>query len=328
MKKFLRPFSYILSIALSLIILYLAFSRSNIDESWQLIKTANYWFLVPVLLCSLGGNIIRALRWKLLLPDHKVATTSLLLSNLAAYCVNYGIPRLGEFTRCWVIQKREKISFGEIAGTVIIERLVDIISLLLIVISVILLKQEQFSLLYQTHFSASIQVLFTELSNKPIYITAFLLFTLLFVVFLFIFRKKILTFFNNIQFFNSLLKGLKSCLEIEHRKSFLLYTILIWISYFGTSYFVFFAVDEGSSLPLEAGMAVLAFGSIARTIPMSAGSAGLYHIVVIYTLSLYGLSQSPAEAIAILIHGVQMLFFIFTGGASLLFLAIENKTKD
>ena len=327
MKASFKYISYLISIVFTIVIIAFALSKSDIDNSWTLIRNANYWFLVPVLMASVFGNIVRALRWKSLFPHrNSVRFWSLFLSIMSAYCVNYGVPRFGEITRCWILQKRENIKFAEIAGTVVAERVVDVISLFAVVIFTIIAQREKFNLVFDRYLAVSLDNVINSLADNHLLIYLIIGFVVILVILLFKYWNDILRKLGArvSLFVASFMVGLKGILFLKNRFLFLIYTVLIWFSYFATSYFVFYGVSGAENLSIAAGVAVLAFGSIARTVPAFAGSAGLYHLVVVFTLGLFGLAQSPREAIAILIHGVQMIFFITVGGSCLLFVMVKK----
>lgn len=327
MNKTLKIASYIFSVLFSVFIIYFAIRNSNIDDSWHLIEKANYWFLVPVLFSSLLGNIIRASRWKLLLHGYPVGVFNLFLALMSAYCVNYGIPRLGEFTRCWSVQRREKIPLAEVAGTVVIERVVDVLCLFMIVLFTVFFQYEKFQTVFDRYLAIPFQRFESSIFNHPLLIGSLIVFLLAGCAFIYFMGRKVISKLGHklTKTYDSFVDGLKSIIKMPQKGLFFFYTFLIWVGYFGTSYFVFQGVEGGELLPISAGIAVLAFGSIARTIPLSAGSAGLYHAVVVLTLSMFGLHEHSSEAIAVLIHGVQMLFFITLGGISLVYLSVNQK---
>ena len=306
---------------------YYTFQHSNFSEIGQNLKNLDYKWLIIVFFSTIIAYWARLERWYLLLKASEYTPSKWQVFNamMLGYFVNLSIPRLGEISRSAALQKTEKIPFNTTIGTVIIERIVDILSLLLIVIVVGFLEYQKINTFLITHIFPILSQLQTFLMSK----IEWSIFGLLLVsFFVFIFRKKIqlwLQKITSISFINDFKKGIFSILQLDNKLLFLLYTLTIWCMYFCTSYFCFLTITEGKILGFEAGITVLAFGSIARSLPIQGGSMGAYHFTVAQILLLFGMNKTTGESIALIIHSSQLVFQIVVGGICTLIFFVRKK---
>lgn len=329
-KNLLNTLSYVFFLALGILLFYYTFQKSDFSKIYHNLQNINYNWLSVVLLSTLTAYWARNERWYMLLKASNVHPSRWQVFNamMLGYFVNLSIPRLGEISRSIALQKQTKTSFNTTIGTVIIERIIDIISLLIVVIFVSFLEYEKIKTFLVSHIFPIFFNLKNILLNKiELTVIGFLIISII----LFVFRDQIISLFKkltSIKFISDFKTGISSILHLENKGLFLLYTLVIWSMYFCTSYFCFFTIESGKSLSIEAGVTVLAFGSIAKSLPIQGGSMGAYHFTVAQILLLFGMSTSTGESIALIIHSTQLIFQIVIGGiCSLLFFTSKKGIK-
>jgi len=268
------------------------------------------WFFVSLLL-SILSMVLRGLRWHQLVepvcPGGRKSVT--ILSVFVGYAANMLLPRAGEVARCGILAKSDGLSFTKTLGTVITERIFDVICLLCISILAVILQFDVFrNFLFKNPESmAKLQ----GLATSPVLWGSFLALILLFLLL----RKRI----QKIPFYSKfhdltlrLWEGMKSITTIKHPVLFIAYSIGIWGCYFLmfciVKYFFTWDMPLGV-LALLSGFVMGSFGVIA---PVQ-GGIGAYHFMVIYTLVFFGVSSSDAGIFALVAHGLQTIFTLVTG---------------
>lgn len=285
----------------------------------QLAEAKPVW-VVMVLIASLTGSLVRALRWRQLLQTegHRPAVRTVFASLLFGYMVNLGIPRLGEVSRCAAMNKKTGISFNLLLGSVVAERVVDVLSLLLIILittGTIFFRIESFMREY-------IFPVILPYLKVNVLLLVFVV-ALIIMVVLYSFRRIIRQRLSGITWLKRFKEGLLTVFHLPRPGLFFIYTGVIWLMYFFTSYFCFFALPGTSHLGVDAGLALVAFGGIARSLPIQAGGFGAFHAVVVEVLFLFAVGESAALAVAILIHGLQFLYNLLGGSVAALVLFVR-----
>ena len=286
----------------------------------------NYeWILLSCVL-SVLSMIIRGLRWHQLLdpvcPGCTKKTT--ILSIFVGYAANLLLPRAGEVARCGVLTKSDGVSFSKSLGTVITERVFDMICLLAMTFFTVLFQMGFFRDFFIKNPS-SLEKL-TSIATSPVLWGG--LIGILLVLFLLFKYLKRFGFYEKLKdFARRLWEGMKSIVTIKHPILFIVYTILIWGIYFLMfyigKYFFPFEIPLGI-LPMLSGFIMGSFGVVA---PVQ-GGIGAYHFMVIYTLMFYGISEPDAGIFALVIHGLQTILSLVTGLVAYLWvMAADKKSK-
>jgi len=329
---FISIFKYLFFVALGVALLFLAFRGLALQELWEELKTANYWWFLGAIVLAIISHIFRAMRWNLLINQmgYKTRTSTTFYSVMMGYLANLALPRLGEVTRCGFLSKKEKIPFNALFGTVIAERVFDLIVLLLIIAAVVLVQIQK------------IGGFLNEMMVKPLLgiysgnVVAIILVTLgiviLVFVFLFAFRKlkpwlKTTVPYQKLEsFIDGFVEGLKSIGKLKQKILFLIHTFMIWVLYLLMIILPFKAFPETAHLNFLDGTTVLGLGSLGIVAPVP-GGIGSYHFVVTEVLSqLYDVPVKVAAAYATANHAAQTLMFIVVGIISY-FLLILVKIK-
>lgn len=298
---------------------YLFFKSLNLVELKQVIKTGNFSWCYLVLLVSILVYVFRVLRWQMLISSigYKARLTSLFAALSLGYFVNFAVPRLGEITRCLSVKKQDNIPFMQLLGTVIIERVVDIICLIFVLLLTIILQFNQIIDFFEENIFKPIYegIIVKIMAGNTLALVLALTITLGSSFLFFYFRKIILTKTPNIivQFIRGLKEGLESISKLKQKNIFILYTFLIWVCYYLMTYFWFFVFPETSVLTLGACLTILSVGTIGRSVPIQGGGMGAYHFLVGQVVLLYGVTGIVGKTLATLIHAGQT-FFTFAMG--------------
>ncbi|MFW5757046.1 MAG: lysylphosphatidylglycerol synthase transmembrane domain-containing protein [Bacteroidota bacterium] len=323
----------VLFMVIGIVILWLVTRNQNFEKIWTEFKNANFWWVLVSVLSGVISHYIRALRWNLLIQsmNYKTRTDITFCALLTGYLANLVVPRLGEVTRCATLSRYSKIPFNALAGTVVAERVLDMITLLLLIFLTVMF-QFQFLRDFLSHYIFEPLLL---LLDQKIWVMLLLLIitgVLFFVARNFYLKSKSLKtgwIFKIRRLMSGFIKGLDSIRQLGKKGLFYGYTVLIWFFYLLMVYFVFFAFGSTSHLGIDAGFTILSMGSLGIVAPVP-GGIGTYHFIVIKTLTeLYHITLESATSYAYIAHGSQTLILIFIGGFAYFYLGwIYKKRLD
>lgn len=282
-------------------------------HTWQ---TADKGWLMLMAGVFILGQVIRAERWRMLMAPtgYTVTFHHSFLSLMVGYLVNLVIPRGGEVSRCYNLYKLEGTPVETSFGTVVVERIVDLLCLLLLVaISFAIESEKLFAFIGTLPIQASGLMYKLTLAGIAILILVLAGFGL----FWYSKRNQKLGSFLT-RTFNGFKQGLAAVFRLEHKFLFIGYSAAIWALYFFMSFCVVMAFEETSVLGISAVLALFAIGAIAMAAPLP-GGAGSYHTLVPAGLVfLYAIPQSDAVAFTFVFHAWQTLITI-VGGAVAVF---------
>ncbi len=315
---------YVAMILLTAALLWLSLRGLDVGEGenkgqflWDTFVKSHKSYLLLMAAVAMVSHLIRAQRWKMLLvpSGNNVKLSSSFLSLMIGYLVNLAIPRGGEVSRCYNLFKLEKTPVETSFGTVVVERLVDVICLLiLIAISFFVEWNKLERFINSLNLSSGDGFSQGVLHKIPTWLIALVVFGIIGLVVLFLLRKnaklkKILEGFK---------EGLLSVFRLKNKSLFIFYSLAIWGMYFLMSYFVIRAFPETELLGFRAVLTLFAIGSIAMAAPLP-GGAGSYHTLVPLGLTmLYNLPQSDAIAFTFIFHAWQTFIMIVAGVVSLI----------
>ncbi len=292
---------------------------------------ANYWWLILGSFLNLVSNVFRTQRWRMLLKPlgYKPSFVNTFFSVIVMYFANLLFPRLGEVMRCGILTRYEKIPVDKSIGTMVTERLVDVLTLPIIIGILLLVEKDRFYEI-KRNTEAGIKDLLekgqgAEASQFSNYIQYFFS-SILFLLIAYIIYKVITDKFwipKIQQFIKGIFQGLQSILKTESPMLFLFYTFMIWVCFFLAGYVSFFALPETSEAGPWAALALLFFGAIAFTAVQ--GGVGAYPLVAAKLLVVYGVAETIGLSFGWLAWTVQTGLVIIGGLLSLLILSIINK---
>lgn len=318
-SKLFQVIQYIILLGLGVFLCVHFFNTLDIQGLKTKIATGNFsWFYV-VMLVSVMVYVIRTLRWQMLIRSIGYETKFLnAFSALSiSYFVSFVVPRLGEVTRCLSVKKQHDIPFVQLLGTVIIERIIDIISLIVLLILTILLQFDKILEFVKVNVWGPIyeNIILKIVGGNTLVLFIFLAIGFIAVALFFYFRKYIRERSPKliVKFVEGLKEGITSVGKLKQKKLFILYTFLIWVCYYLMTYFWFFVFKETSVLTWGACLSILTIGTIGRSVPIQGGGMGAYHFLVMSVVMLYGMTNDWGKDLATLIHGGQT-FFTFAMG--------------
>ena len=285
----------------------------------------NIWWLVASLVPITLSHVMRGLRWLITLEPlgYKPKKGDCIDSIFIAYASNVVVPRVGEVSRCLVLTKYDKVPFSKALGTLVAERLVDMLLVLVFVCVMLLTQLDVFlSLFAQTGTNEiSLSALFTSPKTYLIIGIAVAVCTLLWMV-----LKKTTLYSKIKQTIHGFIDGLLSLRTMRRKGLFVLYTIGIWMGYFLEFYIAFFCFPFTAELSMVQALVIFAAISLAIIIPTPNG-AGPWHFVVISMMTLYGVSQTDASSFALIVHAFQTLGVMLLGVYGWVALQMRNKNK-
>lgn len=334
-KNILTILKILFFFGIGILLVWLVFRNLTHDQLIEIkraVAGANYYWVALSLFVGFLSHISRAIRWRMLMVPlgHNPKLSSTFYAVMAGYLANYAFPRLGEVTRCGLLKRYEKIPFSESFGTVIVERIIDIIVMLLLFTLTIWLE---FDLIYDF---ANTNI-FIPMSNKFFhlfhpeqsgYVLGIIgLFSALISIMYFL-KKRIRATSAIRKIKNVLLGfwlGIKSLKNVKNPLLFIFHSLFIWLMYFLAIYVCFFAFEETKNLTVGTGLALLTFGSFG--VIAAPGGIGAYQWIVKEVLVLYFISVPIGIAFGWVVWLAQLLLILILGLLSFVLLPIINKEK-
>ena len=330
MKHLLTVLKYVLLLSISGALMWYAMRGLKWDDIGQAIRTANYWWLGLTMLLSVLGYLSRAYRWQMQLAasQHKVNYWSVYHANMVGNLANIVLPRMGEVIRCSVLRRTSGVPVQVALGTVVTERVIDVLVLLGLLGSILLLDINTFGR-FVTEDVLGGRYDALARNRMPLLIAAGIGLVLLVSVGYALFRNlerlRQNAFFNKaVLFMKGLLAGVFSVLKLENKGLFLLHTFFTWLIYYLMDYLAFFCFPDTYNLDMRAGLAVLTFGALGMAAPV-AGGIGPFHLMVQGILMVYGISKEGGIAYALVVHGAQTLLVVLLGAISFFAVAAADK---
>ena len=323
----------IFSLAFMLIIIYY-FLGKNPDSVLRDLQLVEYKFLILSFIFGAWAYINRGLRWIVLIDalGYKSSKLNSVAAVSVGYFTNLFIPRAGEISRCTALNQVEKVPVDKLFGTILIERVIDFIILIFVILISVLLKFGEIIRSFNEY---------QKIEREPSYTKFIILGSLLFIgILIYLFRDKIkkAPFYSKVkQFIEGLKEGFKSIKKIKNKSSFWLHTLSIWTMYFLMTYICFQCLEETSHLTISDGLFLLFLGGIGMAIP-TPGGIGSYHLMVMIGLVALQIPNgfvsiekyneyNPAMLFPIIIWFAQSFVSIIMGSAGLLILFMNKKQK-
>lgn len=319
---------------LGFFLLWLVFRKVDVGNVIQQILKANYWWILLSFVIGLISHLARAMRWNILIDSmgYKTRTKTTFYAVMVGYFANLALPRLGEVSRCGVLSKRENIPFDSLFGSVVAERVFDLLVLIILVFSIIVF---QFHIVGDFLNRTIFDPIVTKFSNNLfgifvfLAIVAFVIILCVILYRMFVYRlEKSSIYIKTCKFFTGFLDGLKTIMKLKRRAAFLSLTLLIWTMYLLMTYVIFFSLDATSHLTIIDGIIVLTLGSMGMVAPVP-GGLGAYHFIVKATLfEIYKIPNEMAATWATLIHTSQSLMLVVVGAFSYFMLVSARKSAQ
>ena len=294
---------------------------------WNSFRDANYWWVALAMVCCLLSHFVRALRWRLLFKPLGLSPTlnHTFGSVVIAYMGNLAFPRAGEVMRCATLRTSEGIPIEKSLGTVVTERIIDLIAFgLIVLVGLVVMMGKAKDWLYDT-----LSEKFTALPNKAMIIGALVVLALLAFLAYKLLWHKLLRFkpFAKIdELVRNMVVGVKSVFHMGRKNSlmFLIYSAIIYLLYILGGLIIFHAFGETSWLGLRAAFVVYLFGTVGMT--FSQGGIGVYPALVMMGLTdIYGISMEVGTACGWMLWGSQQAAVIAVGAAYMIYFSIKKR---
>tara|TARA_R110002049_G_scaffold81404_3_gene206972 strand:- start:568 stop:1512 length:945 start_codon:yes stop_codon:yes gene_type:complete len=311
-KKILK---IILPLALGGFLVWYSLSEISLETLGTYFKEANYGWILLGLFFGILSHLSRAYRWKFMLEPlgFKPKFVNSVLAVLVGYLVNLALPRAGEISRATVMANYEKIPFEKGFGTIVAERIADLIMMLTIVAITLFV---QFDFIYD---------LLTKNFDPSKIIIGLAVLVIGFLIFRSFVKKATSGFLLKIKtFVSGLIEGVTSIFKMKNKWAFIFHTVFIWVMYVAMFWATIPAI---SGLEVPFGGILIGFIAGGFSIAATNGGIGLYPVAVAGALALFNIAAEPATAFGWIMWTAQTAMIVIFGGLAFLFLPIYNKDK-
>ena len=316
-NKLFKVLKVFLPVSIGIYLTWYFISNSSESEKDYFLKSlseANYLWILLALVIAFLSHLSRAYRWKYLLEtlDLKPKLSLMYHSVMIGYIINLTIPRSGELARAAYFSRYQKTKPDQIFGTIVIERVVDLIMFALVFFIAFLFQadQEKFNQLSQISTS----------SSNPLLLPV-LIFVGVLIIVLSVGVKKIRI--KAINFLKGITQGATAILRLNNKTAFLMHTLFIWSGYIAMLWITAIALPDLQNITINAVFACFVGGTIA--IGATPGGIGLYPIMVAWALTeMYGYDGQIAKSFGMLMWTSQTAFMILLGIISLIAIKKEN----
>ena len=316
------------SVVLAVVLLLLALRGVDVADLQAALAEARYWWIAPLVGIALLSHVVRAWRWNVIIAslDSDDGRRPGLVESFGAimvgYMVNYALPRLGEVARAGVLAKRTGLPFLALVGTVAAERVLDVVTLTIGLLTTVWLLRNQVGSLFGAMSSSgsSIGLVAGMLVAGAVVVVTFVL------VVRSIIRKKPTS--KAARLARSFLEGLSAILHSPHKLLLGVQTAAIWACYWFMAYIPLqmLRITDVYDVGLSEAWSIMNVGAIGVLIP-SPGGLGSYHLITVEALTrLFGVHPSPAASYAVLTHGVQFVAYIASGLVAMMLFGITLKS--
>jgi uncharacterized membrane protein YbhN (UPF0104 family) len=304
-------------------------SEEDIAVFKKTIINSNYWLITLSLILALVSYFSRAYRWGYTLwpMGYKSSFKNQYHSIMIGYLVNMTIPRAGEFSRAVMLKRSDNIPIGPGFGTIVTERIIDMIIMFSLAALAILISPNETSIIFK-RIKESFVGTSSEDGGSGLWMYALIVFGLILLGLLFItrIRQRIL------EFLNSLKEGLSSIFKVKQYWAYLFHTLIIWISYLVMFALPFYAIEGTSNVPFSGMLLAFSFGALG--ISFTNGGMGAYPLLIGITTAYYlqkqGVENADAigNALGMVIWATQTIFLILLGLISLVLMPRKYNTDE
>jgi hypothetical protein len=321
-KGILQTVKFIAFLAVGVVLLMLAFSNVNFSRLGADLKEADYSWLLLSILFGFIAYVSRARRWILLINPlgYKPTLKNSFYALMTGYLANLALPRIGEITRCVALGKKEKIPVDQLIGTVVVERTIDFISLLTIMIFLIFTSGDQIGIFLRESILVPIQQKIFSVFGST-WILWMVLLILMFAGFFLLVRykkrlRKIRFFSKMFDLARGIINGLKTITNLKRKWEFIFLTVFIWINYALMTWVVVFSIESTSHLTFGDSIFLLVIGGLAMSAPVQSGLGAFHYIISRGLLIVKGIPLEEGLVYALLTHESQLIFVAIVGTIS------------
>lgn len=302
-----------IGLVISAVFLYLAFRKVDFAQMWETFRTASYGYFLPAIGVIFLSHYLRAVRWRFLLdPVKRVDVFSLFSALIIGYMANVFMPaHLGEFLRAYVLSRKRDLAMSTTFATIVIERIIDVFSLLVLMVAAILVYP------FPAWVTRSGYIMFAA--------------TVGLFVFMVLLKRNTESMLGLLRFClrpfpdrwehkleATLRRFVGGIVPLRRRVDYVtvsVLSILIWACYGGAFFFSFYAFDFVAAyhLPWSASLVLLVITTVSIVVPSSPGYVGTYHYLCQVALGMFGVPPGPALSFAIAVHGINFLPVFIVG---------------
>lgn len=318
-----KTLTIVISLVFAVVFMWLALRGLDFEKIEKSLIKANYWWIFLASIFGILAYWFRAVRWNLLLEPlgHKISNSNSLWTISFGYLMNLTIPRSGELARSTALYGVEKVPVDKAFGTIILERIVDLVCMLLFLGLTLIFKYEA---IFSFYTQANIKL-------NPVLLGGFLGAIVLGSVLFFKLKekfRKIKIFGKIIDFLEGIFAGLSSILKLRSKGKFILQSLAIWVCYYFAAYLVCFALPETSNFTFADGFFIIVVGTLGMMVPAS-GGIGAFHFALKLGISALFLSMGKSAeegaeiglSYAFLSHTMQLVIMLVMGIISIPMLA-------
>ena len=293
-------------------------------------RSADYSYVLIALVLFMVSNIARVLRWHQMLEPlgYRPHFVNSIGSVMIGYLVNLGIPRSGEFVRAGVLSKYEGYQPEKVMGTIVTDRVMDVICLLVVIMLSLLLSYDTIGVYLEENMDLSGKI--ALITNYPMLIGAVGLVGLTLLALAWRYRTSIMQSSIGAKVVNlleGLWVGIKSIAQLRRPSLFVLYSIIIWLMYYLMTYVSMFAFAPTENLGAVAALVVFVLGTLGFVFP-APGGMGAYHFMIGQGLAIYGISEADGFSFAnIFFFSVQLGCNVLMGLLALAILPSFNRSR-
>jgi uncharacterized protein (TIRG00374 family) len=312
---------YVISLLFSGVLLCLVFKNVSWNKFIAQAEQADYRWVVLSIFIFLISYVVRAYRWNILINSLGYSATTFRSTQavMIGYLVNLMLPRVGEVTRCGILKKSDNVPISISLGTVITERIIDLITLVFITILTFVFEFHKLSA-FLGNIIGFINT--SQLISIALITVALLGFGGAVIYWLY---HRFESQFRVV--LGQLIQGLLSLRKISNIKGFIFSTLILWIAYYFMGYLIFFAVAETSELGWSVGLMLLVMGGVAFSIPVQ-GGFGTYHSIVSSMLLLYQIDTTTGVFFATLAHSTEVAATVLYGVVGLFLSVFYGKSPQ
>ncbi len=322
-KKIANLLKTLVFLGVGILLFWLVYRKQDFSQMWLELKNSHWGWIFVAMTLGILSHISRVMRWRLLIEPlgYKPRGVVLFFSVMIMYLSNLAIPRSGEVVRCATASKYEKVPFTVLLGTVVTERIIDMLMMAILLVLAIII---QFShLLKFWHQNPQFQQTVASLTKYIPYLVALGVAILAFIVAMIIFRKQLRKsklLGKVYKIFEDFGRGIISIIHMKKKWQFIGHSFFIWLMYFLMMYVIFFMFDFTSHINLAQGFVIFVMATLGMVFP-SPGGMGSWDFMAIESLKLYGVARSNAATYALITHASQIILLITFGLLSLVALS-------
>ncbi len=314
MKNIKTILKIALPLILGIVLVWYSLSKISITELLQYFKDADYGWIGLGVFLGLLSHLSRAYRWKFMIEPlgYKLRLPNSIMAVFATYLINYTVPRAGEIARASIITNYEGVPFEKGFGTIVSERIADMVVMLLIIITTLFLEFDFIYKFFEERFDP-----------QKIIIALVLLLVGAGILFMYIKKSQSKIALKIKGLVSGFIEGILVIFKMKQKWAFIFHTFFIWIMYLLMFYVTSFAVEETSNIPVAA--VLIGFISASFSIAATNGGIGSYPVAIYLAFKVFNIAEAPSLAFGWIMWTSQTLMIIVMGGLSLIYLPIYNR---